>query len=96
MAVEQLAIVGGPLAGLAGLAENGNGKNAIVDIATRSALWLRQHDVDPWWVTGGAVVGALLGERAFHGAAKGALMMAAASWLCTKSCQRKMQNYGVI
>jgi hypothetical protein len=94
MAVEQLAIVNGPLAGLA---ENGEmAPNPIMDLAHRSAAWMRQHDVDPWWVTGGAVVGALVGDRVLSGGVKGALLLGAVSWLCTKSCQRKIANQGVI
>lgn len=74
MAVESLAIVEGPLAGL------GNPSNPLA----RAATWMRAHDINPWWVTVGAVGGAMLGSRVLPGAVRGALWLGIASWVYAK------------
>jgi hypothetical protein len=76
MAVESLAIVGGPLAGLA---LNPPGP------LDQAAAWMRSHDVNPMWVGAGAVGGAIIGSRILPGALKGALVLAAASWVYAKT-----------
>lgn len=72
-AVEQLAVVEGPLSGLGQDGEPG-------PIAQASA-WMREHGVAPGMVATGGVVGALAASGLAGGAAKGALGAAAASWL---------------
>jgi hypothetical protein len=76
MAVESLAIVGGPLAGLA--------LNPPGPLDQVSA-WMRTHDINPWWVTAGAVGGALIGSRVLPGAVRGALLLGALSWVYAKT-----------
>jgi hypothetical protein len=78
MAVESLAIVEGPLAGL-GLNPPGP--------LSEAAAWMRAHDINPWWVAVGAVGGAILGGSILGGAAKGALMLGALSWVCARTCR---------
>ncbi len=77
MPVESLAIVGGPMSGL------GQNETVIDDAGN----WLRQHDIKPLWLAGGAVVGAFVGDQVLRGALVGGALAAGMSWLCARSCK---------
>jgi hypothetical protein len=73
MAVESLAIVGGPLAGLML-----NGSDPLANIGDT----LRNVGIRPMWLLYGAVGGLIFHEASLAGMFKGALMGGAISMVC--------------
>jgi hypothetical protein len=82
MPVEHLAIVEGPMAGLAS-----NGTSEGGELVERTKRWLVDHDVRPWWMLAGAGIGMLMGETKGKGAVIGAAFGSGMSILTSRTCR---------
>jgi hypothetical protein len=81
MPVENLAIVEGPMSGL------GTNGTTEGELFVRTKKFLLENDVRPWWMLGGAGIGALLGESRGKGAVIGAALGSGMSILASRTCR---------
>lgn len=92
MPVEHLAVVEGPMNGLA---ENGNGEAGAS--LERMKKWMLEKGVRPTWMIGGAVVGGFSGDTVLKGAALGAAIAGGLSYMCSMTCRAEQpQLVGVV
>lgn len=92
MPVEHLAIVEGPMHGLADK-ENGE-VGASIEQARK---WMAEKGIRPSWMVGGAIVGGFKSDSTLKGALIGAAIAGGLSYACTLQCRSEQpQLIGVV